>query len=99
MYLVVECNTMSAPRVNGCCSAGDANVLSTNTFAECSAPSSTIAAISTIDSSGLVGVSTQINRVLAVIAARTASRSDSATGVCCTPHWVNTLSISRNVPP
>ena len=55
--------------------------------------------MSAIDSSGLVGVSTQISRVCGVIAARTASRSDSATGVCCTPHWVNTLSISRNVPP
>ena len=35
----------------------------------------------------------------AVIAARTASTSDTAAGVCSIPHWVNTLSISRKVPP
>ena len=34
MYFVVECSTMSAPSVSGCCSAGEAKVLSTNTFAE-----------------------------------------------------------------
>ena len=33
MYFVVECSTMSAPSVSGCCSAGEAKVLSTNTFA------------------------------------------------------------------
>ena len=37
--------------------------------------------MSAIDSSGLVGVSTQISRVCGVMAARTASRSGSATGV------------------
>ena len=56
-------------------------------------------AMSAIDSSGLVGVSTQISRVLAVIAARTASRSDSGTGVCSIPQRVKTLSIRRKVPP
>ena len=40
-----------------------------------------MAAISTMDNSGFVGVSTQISRVCGVIAARTASRSDSAAGV------------------
>ena len=74
-------------------------MLSTNTFTLRSAASEAIPAMSAIDSSGLVGVSTQINRVRSVNAARTASRSASATGVCCTPHWVNTLSINRNVPP
>lgn len=73
MYLVVECSTMSAPSVNGCCSAGEAKVLSTNTFAECWWPSWASAAMSAIDSNGLVGVSTQISRVRGVIAAATAS--------------------------
>ena len=99
MYFVVECSTTSAPSRSGCCSAGEAKVLSTNTFAPDAEATATIAAMSAIDSSGFVGVSTQISLVLAVIAARTASRSDSAAGVCSTPHWVNTLSISRNVPP
>ena len=58
-----------------------------------------MAPMSAMDSSGLVGVSTQISRVLAVMASRTASRSDSGTGVCCTPQRVKTLSISRKVPP
>nr|CRL70999.1 hypothetical protein CPGR_00595 [Mycolicibacter nonchromogenicus] len=99
MYLVVECNTTSAPSVSGCCSAGEAKVLSTRTFAPASLPMAVIPAMSAIDSSGLVGVSTQISLVLSVTAPRTASRSDSATGVCAAPHWVKTLSISRNVPP
>ena len=81
MYFVVECNTISAPRVSGCCSAGEAKVLSTNTVAPAACPISLIATISAIDSSGLVGVSTQIIRVSAVIAARTAARSGRCTGV------------------
>ncbi len=87
MYFVVECSTMSAPRFSGCCRAGDAKVLSTNTFWPPTAAISAIAETSAIDSSGFVGgVSTQISLVVGgVIAARTASRSDSATGVCCTP--------------
>ena len=86
MYFVVECSTMSAPSVNGCCNAGEAKVLSTSTFAELCAPSSAIAAMSAIDSSGLVGVSTQISRVCGVIAARTASTSDQRDrGVLHTP--------------
>ena len=99
MYFVVECNTMSAPRVNGCCNAGEAKVLSTRTVAPTPRPISAIAAMSAIDRSGLVGVSTQIIRVVAVIADRTASRSDRCTGVWSTPHSRNTLSISRKVPP
>ena len=81
MYLVVECSTMSAPSDSGCCSAGEANVLSTNTFAFFAAPISVIAAMSAIDSSGLVGVSIQISLVRSLTAARTWSRSDSATAV------------------
>ena len=99
MYLVVECNTISAPSFSGCCSAGEAKVLSTKTFAPDAPATSTMAGMSAIDSSGLVGVSTQIRRVWPVIAARTASRSASGTGVCCTPHPRKTLSMSRKVPP
>ena len=60
----------------------------------------TMAGMSAIDSSGLVGVSTQISRVWPVIAVRTASRSAGASaprlagnriasaccGNCCPPH-------------
>lgn len=81
MYLVVECSTTSAPRVSGCCNAGEAKVLSTRTRAPASLPIAAIPAMSAIDSSGLVGVSTQMSRVVPVTAARTASRSDRATGV------------------
>ena len=99
MYLVVECSTISAPSGNGCCNAGDAKVLSTNTFVFDGAASCAIAPMSAMESNGLVGVSTQISRVCGVTAVRTASRSDSATAVYSIPHCVNTLSISRNVPP
>ena len=71
MYLVVECNTMSAPRGNGCCSAGEAKVLSTNTFTSplpASDATEQMPAMSAIVSSGLVGVSTQISFVLGVTA-------------------------------
>ena len=74
-------------------------MLSTNTFTPAADASATMPAMSAIDSSGLVGVSTQINFVRDVTAARTASRSDRATGVCSMPQWANTLSISRKVPP
>ena len=55
--------------------------------------------MSAIDSSGLVGVSTQISRVRSVSAG--AHRVDIGQRHRCvlTPHCVNTLSISRNVPP
>ena len=99
MYFVVECSTMSAPSASGCCSAGEAKVLSTNSLAPAAEDNCAIPAMSAMDSSGLVGVSTQISLVAAVTAARTASRSDSATGVCSIPHFVKTLSMSRNVPP
>ena len=81
MYLVVECSTMSAPSSSGCCSAGEAKVLSTNTFDVRRRGERGDAAMSAMDSSGLVGVSTQISLVFGVTAARTASRSDSATAV------------------
>ena len=78
MYLVVECSTMSAPSVSGCCRHGEAKVLSTTRQSPRAVGDSwAIAAMSAMDSSGLVGVSTQISLVSAVMAARTASRSDS----------------------
>ena len=46
MYLVVECSTMSAPSSSGCCSAGEAKVLSTNTFMFDDAASCAIAPMS-----------------------------------------------------
>src|SRR6267378_8045512 len=65
MYLVVECSTTSAPKSNGCCNAGEAKVLSTNTFMLDTfmldvAASCAIAPMSAMESKGLVGVSTQI---------------------------------------
>ncbi|SKV84168.1 Uncharacterised protein [Mycobacteroides abscessus subsp. abscessus] len=80
MYLVVECSAISAPRFSGCCSAGEAKVLSTNSFTERSAATWATAAISAILSSGLVGVSSQISLVVGVIAARMASTSATGTG-------------------
>ena len=72
-YLVVEWTTAPAPSSSGRWTTGVAKVLSTATSA--SPAISAIAAMSTMLSSGLVGVSTQITRVLGRIAARTASRS------------------------
>ncbi len=51
-------------------------------------------------SSGLVGVSTQTSVVCpGLIADATASRSETAAGLCSSPHGRATLSISRKVPP
>ena len=50
-------------------------------------------------SNGLVGVSTQTSLVLGRIAARTASTSVTGATEYSMPHWLNTLSINRNVPP
>ena len=68
MYLVVECSTMSAPSNSGCCRAGEAKVLSTNTFMFDGAAIRAMALMSAMDSSGLVGVSTMISLVFGVIA-------------------------------
>ena len=46
--------------------------------------------MSAIDNSGLVGVSTQITVVLGRTASRTASASESGTGVYSTPQPVST---------
>ena len=58
-YFVVECTTTSAPSAMGCCSAGDAKVLSTTTSTPASLPSSASAATSEIFIRGFEGVSTQ----------------------------------------
>ena len=65
--------------------------------ASCATPAS--AAMSAMLSSGLVGVSHQISRVLGRIAARTAAMSARLTVVCSIPQCGNTLSTKRNVPP
>jgi hypothetical protein len=99
MYLVVECMTTSAPRPSGLCRYGDAKVLSTTSSAPAECAIWDRPAMSAMFSSGFVGVSIQITLVLGRTAARTASTSDSSTGVCSMPQWPSTLSISRNVPP
>ena len=99
-YLVVECTTMSAPRVSGCWRYGEAKVLSTTSSAPASWATGASASMSPMASSGLVGVSTQTIRVCpGRIAARTASRSETGAGVCSRPQGFSTLSKSRNVPP
>ena len=55
--------------------------------------------MSAMSSSGLVGVSHQITRVLGRIAARSASTSFRSAGVCSTPQREATFEISRKVPP
>ncbi len=100
MYFVVECNTISAPSVSGCCSAGEAKVLSTKSFAP--------ARRGDLGNPGDIGDRQQ--RVggcldpdqLRLIGDR--GRDGIQIGQChrrCSriPHWLNTLSISRKVPP
>ena len=72
MYLVHECTTISAPRVNGDCRNGDANVLSTTTIKLCFFAMAEIDWISTIFSVGLVGVSSQTIFVFGLMAASNA---------------------------
>src|SRR5215470_16748821 len=99
-YLVVEWTTASAPSASGFCRYGEANVLSTTSSAPASAHSSATALMSTIDSSGLVGVSTQTTRAgLSFRACRTAFGSDTGTGRQLTFHPAKTLSNNRYVPP
>ena len=97
---MVECTTTSAPSAIGCCSAGDANVLSTTTSTPASLPSSVSAAMSEIFISGFDGVSTQSTLVVpSSTAARTASRSLVSTVVWRMPQPPKTLRMSRCVPP
>ena len=98
-YLVVECTTTSAPSASGCCRYGEAKVLSTTSSAPASRATAASAATSAMDSSGLVGVSTQMIFVLSRTAARTWSASAMGTAVHSTPHSWATLANSRYVPP
>ncbi len=70
---------MSAPSASGRCSIGEAKVLSTTTSAPRRWAISATAAMSTILSSGLVGVSTQTSFVFGVNAASNAARSVMST--------------------
>ncbi len=99
MYFVVECSTTSAPRAIGCCRYGEANVLSTNSFAPAPWASSASPAMSAMASSGFVGVSHQISLVCGRSASRTASRSPSGTVEYVKPHGTPILSTNRKVPP
>ena len=66
MYLVVECSTTSAPSAIGCCSAGDANVLSTNTFTPDVDASCAIAEISAIAAPLTIGLAFAVQEVARV---------------------------------
>ena len=99
MYFVTLCTTTSAPRASGRCSAGEANVLSTTTRTPAAWASADTAAMSTIFSSGLEGVSIQTKRVRGRSAAANASRSVRSHVVTSSPHGPNTSVSSRYVPP
>ena len=90
---------MSAPSASGCWRYGVANVLSTTTFAPRSWASRATAAMSTIVSRGLVGVSTHTSLVDGRNAATVAAWSVRSTAVCVMPIGPCTRSINRNVPP
>jgi hypothetical protein len=62
-YLVVECTTTSAPSESGCCRYGVAKVLSTTTMAPTACAAAAAAWMSTMLSSGFVGVSIHTIRV------------------------------------
>ena len=99
-YLVAECMTMCAPRSSGRCSIGDENVLSTASRMPRLRANSARRAISTIFSSGLVGVSHQINFVFGVTAASSAAMSLRSTKLKSSPaERRRTRSNNRYVPP
>ncbi len=77
--------TMSAPRSSGRWAYGVANVLSTASVAPPSRASLAAAAMSTMRSSGLVGVSIHTSRVRSVMARSMAPGSVASTGVNVTP--------------
>ena len=96
MYLVVEYTTASAPSSSGCCSTGDAKVLSTTTLVPCACATAEVAAMSAMPSNGLDGVSTQIYRYcLFASAADTAAVSVMSTTSRPMPHGTNTLASRR----
>ena len=88
-----------APSVNGRCSTGVANVLSTTTTTPALCPIAAMAAKSKTLSSGLDGVSSQIMRVAGRSAFSTFFGSVMSTEVASMPSGRMTLSNKRNVPP
>ena len=76
-YFVVEWTTMSAPSASGCWRYGVAKVLSTTTSAPAACAASAAARMSTMFSSGFVGVSIQTSRVRS---SRCAARCDISSG-------------------
>src|SRR5262249_60457365 len=98
-YVVVECTTMSAPSASGCCRYGEANVLSTTTTAPTECARSATAAMSTIFSSGFVGVSTHTTPGPRVSAFSTVSRSLRSAYSNAYPWPASTFEKSRYVPP
>ena len=72
---MVECTTRSAPRVSGCCQAGERKVLSTTVSAPAARASPAQAAMSVMRSSGLLGVSIHSSAAGLASAARSAPAS------------------------
>jgi hypothetical protein len=95
MYFVTLCTTTSAPSSNGCCKAGDANVLSTTTRAPEACASAATASMSTTLSIGFDGVSTQTKRVVGRIASARASASARSQVVSSSPQGPSTRVRSR----
>ncbi|MNI59289.1 hypothetical protein D3C73_1144460 [compost metagenome] len=79
MNLVAEWNTMSAPSLSGCCSAGVLKQLSTTSMAPRAWAISASAAMSTSSASGLEGDSRISSLVLALMALSQPARSTSGT--------------------
>ena len=84
-YLVAECITRCAPSSSGRCTIGEAKVLSTTTRKPCLRAICATAAMSTILSIGLVGVSIQTIFVFGPIAASNAARSHRSTKLKSSP--------------
>ena len=80
------CTTISAPSVRGCCKAGEAKVLSTQSKQRLALAICAMASISLIFNVGLVGVSSQMSLVLGVMALNTFSGSVVSTKLMVTPN-------------
>ena len=94
-YLVVEWTTTWAPRARGFCRYGVAKVLSTTQRASRSAAKAAVSSMSTSDSSGLDGVSTQTIFVWGVHASAMAAGSDRSAVVKFSPAWAWTRAARR----
>ena len=94
--LVVECTTMSAPRLRGCCIQGVAKVLSTTTRAPRLGAAADTAAMSITWSNGFVGDSSHTMRVAG---RHTSSISERSTVSITSPagRWIAVA--NRYVPP